>query len=116
MMLGTAAVMTASSVVGPLMSASHASVEGRRNTALAAGAVTAYGLIKRKKTVAIVGGLGTLYAYKRYRDAKKSRRVQTIGQVFGSTPVYDSRRRLYSRSARFYSSRTYYNSRGRVIG
>jgi hypothetical protein len=115
-MLGTAAVMTASSLMGPLMGTSHASVKGRRNTVIAGAAVTAYGLLKGNKTIAIAGGLGTLYAYKRYRDAKRSHRVQTIGQVFGNTPVYDSRHHRYSRYSRFYPSRTYYNWRGQVSG
>src|SRR3712207_3388197 len=84
MLLGAAAVMSASTLAGPLMGEAHASKKGRRNTAIAAGAVTAYGLLKGNKKVAILGGLGTAYAYKRYRDAKKSERRQTIGQVFGN--------------------------------
>jgi hypothetical protein len=115
-MLGTAAIMTTSTLVGPLVATSHASVKGRRNTVIAGAAVTAYGLLKGNKTIAIVGGLGTAYAYKRYRDAKRSHRVQTIGQVFGSTPVYDSHGHRYSTSSRFIASRTYYNWRGQAIG
>jgi hypothetical protein len=44
----------------------------------AAGAVTAYGLLKGNKTAAIAGGLGTAYAYKRYRDAKGRTVMRTI--------------------------------------
>jgi hypothetical protein len=33
--------------------------------------VTGYGLVKKKKTVAVVGGVGTAYAYSRYRKDKK---------------------------------------------
>ena len=116
MLLGAAAVMSATTLAGPLLDTAHASKKGRRNTAIGAGAVTAYGLIKGKRNVAILGGLGTAYAYKRYRDAKKSDRKQTIGQVFGKTPVYDSRGRRYNRNTRFVPDHTYYNARGQRIG
>jgi len=108
--------MSATTIAGPLMNEAQASKKGRRNTAIGAGAVAAYGLLKGNKTVAIAGGLGTAYAYKRYRDAKKSERRQTIGQVFGNTPVYDSRRNRYGRDTRFGPNRTYYNARGQRIG
>ena len=115
-LLGAAAVMSATTIAGPLMNEAHASSKGRRNTAIGAGAVAAYGLLKGNKTVAIAGGLGTAYAYKRYRDAKKSERRQTIGQVFGNTSVYDSKRNRYGRNTRFVPNRTYYNARGQRIG
>lgn len=102
--------------LGPALNEAHAGSKGRRNTAIAGAAVTAYGLLKKKKTLAIAGGLGTLYAYKRYRDAKKAERRQTIAQVFGNTPVYDSRGYRYSRSSIFIADRTYYNRYGQVIG
>jgi hypothetical protein len=50
----------------------EASTKGRRNTTIALGALTAYGLVKKKKTLAIAGGLGTAYAYTRYRKSKKA--------------------------------------------
>lgn len=116
-LLGAAAAMSVSTLAVPLLApAQAASVKGRRNTAIAAGAVTAYGLLKGNKTVAILGGLGTAYAYKRYRDAKKSKKKQTIGQVFGKTRVYDSKGHRYATSTRFIPSRTYYNARGHAIG
>lgn len=49
----------------------QASTKGRRNTTIGLGAVTAYGLIKRNKTVAIAGGIGTAIAYSRYNKSKK---------------------------------------------
>jgi hypothetical protein len=110
------ALMVASTLAGPLTGVAHASAKGRRNTVIGAGAVTAYGLLKGNKNLAILGGLGTAYAYKRYRDAVKSERRRTIGQVFGGTPVYDSRGKRYSRNSRFIPDRTYYNARGRAIG
>jgi hypothetical protein len=48
--------------------------KGRRNTTIGLGAITAYGILKKKKGVAIAGGLGTAYAYTRYRKAKKTER------------------------------------------
>lgn len=114
--LSAATVMSIAPLAGPLVGEAQASKKGRRNTAIAAGAVTAYGLLKGNKTVAIAGGLGTAYAYKRYRDAKKSGRRQTVGQVFGNTPVYDSNRRRYNPNSAFVANRTYYNSRGQRIG
>jgi hypothetical protein len=71
--LATLAVMTLSTFGGLGMTAAQASVKGRRNTTIALGAITAYGLIKKKKTVAIAGGVGTVYAYSRYRKSKKER-------------------------------------------
>ena len=113
----SAAVMSVSTLAGPMLApAQAASTKGRRNTAIAAGAVTAYGLLKGNKTVTILGGLGTAYAYKRYRDAKNSNRRQTIGQVFGKTRVYDSKGHRYASGSHFISSRTYYNARGKAIG
>ncbi len=105
-------VFGATMIVGPLVGTAQASSKGRRNTAIALGAVTAYGLLKKKKTVAIVGGLGTLYAYKRYRDAKKAeQRGRTVSQVFGGRAVYDSNGNRYSPSSRYYANRTYYRHR-----
>jgi len=77
--------MAATSFGGLGTSMAQASVKGRRNTTLALAAVTAYGLIKKKKTVAIAGGVGTAIAYHRYRKAKKSR------YSYG----YDARRRAW---------------------
>lgn len=114
--LGVIAVLGAGTLVGPLADAANASVKGRRNTTIAAGAVTAYGLLKGNRKVAIIGGLGTAYAYKRYRDAKRSQRRQTVAQVFGRTTVYDSSGRRYATNSRFIPNRTYYNARGRAIG
>lgn len=113
--LGVVAVLGAGILVVPTASA-EASVKGRRNTTIAAGAVTVYGLLKGNKKVAIIGGLGTAYAYKRYRDAKRSQRRQTVAQVFRNTAVYDSRGRRYSGNTRFMRNRTYFNARGRAIG
>lgn len=57
----------------------EASTKGRRNTAIALGAVTAYGLLKGNKKVAIAGGVGTAVAYNRYAK-KKSWQKRTAEQ------------------------------------
>lgn len=114
-MLGAVGVMSAGTMLGPLATEAQAQ-KGRRNTAIAAGAATVYGALRGNSTMTVVGGLGTAYAYKRYRDAKRINRPQTIGQVFGNTPVYDSRGNRYARNTRLAPNRTYYNARGRAIG
>ncbi|HVF10263.1 MAG TPA: hypothetical protein VNA16_05645, partial [Abditibacteriaceae bacterium] len=65
---GLLGAMAATTFGGVGMPAAHASAKGRRNTTLGLGAVTAYGLIKKKKTVAIAGAVGTAVAYSRYRS------------------------------------------------
>jgi hypothetical protein len=114
-MLGAIGVMSLGTMVGPLTSEAQAQ-KGRRNTAIGAGAATVYGALRGNRTMTVVGGLGTAYAYKRYRDAKRSNRPQTVRQVFGNTPVYDSRGNRYGQNTRFVPNRTYYNARGRAIG
>ena len=59
-----------------LLAPAQASTKGRRNTTIALGAVTAYGLLKHKKTLAIAGGIGTAIAYSRYRKSKKRDRAR----------------------------------------
>lgn len=69
--LGTAGVLMAGTFGGLGLSEAQASTKGRRNTTIGLGAVTAYGLLKHKKKVAIAGGIGTAIAYSRYRKSKK---------------------------------------------
>ena len=86
--LATISAMSVSTLA--LVGTANASSKGRRNTTIAAGAVTAYGLLKGKKTVAIAGAVGTAYAYSRYKKAKKadknidSRRIQWYKDRYGS--------------------------------
>lgn len=68
---GLLGAMVATTCGGFGTTAAYASAKGRRNTTIALGAVTAYGLLKKKKTVAIAGGVGTAVAYRQYRIAKK---------------------------------------------
>lgn len=73
--LATLGVMAASTAGGMGMGIAEASSKGRKNTMLGLGAVTAYGLLKKKRTVAIGGALGTAYAYKRYKDSRKDEKT-----------------------------------------
>ncbi len=70
--LGTLGVMSVGTIGGMGITAAEAGSKGRRNTTIGLGAVTAYGLLKKKKTVAIAGGIGTAIAYSRYRKSKKA--------------------------------------------
>lgn len=63
-----AAVLTGS--VG-VANTAHASSEGRKNTAIALGAVAVHQLLKGKTTNGVVAGAAAAAAYKRYKDAKK---------------------------------------------
>ena len=95
MAFGTLAVLAATTIGATLSGAAFSPVEAQkskkwRNFALGGAAVTGYGLIKKKKTVAIVGGVGTAYAYSRYRKDKKrenasaeNRRARWYKQRYG---------------------------------
>ena len=74
--LGTLAVM-ATAFTGPLTTPVQAqSKDTWKKLAIAGGVVTGYGLLKKKKTVAIIGGVGTAYAYTRYRSAAKKKEAR----------------------------------------
>lgn len=94
--LAVAAAMLGS-IFAPLATTpAHAGSKGRRNTTIGLGAITAYGLLKRKKKLAIIGGIGTGVAYYRYRQARKS----------------EKRRDAYNRArARRYGYSNYRNNR-----
>jgi hypothetical protein len=85
--LATLGVMTASTL--GTVGVANAGSTGRRNTTIGLGAVTAYGLLKKNKTVAIAGGLGTAYAYTKYRKARKveknreARRIEWYKSRYG---------------------------------
>jgi len=88
--LSVLAALMLSALGAAFVTPAEASTKGRRNTTIGLGAITAYGLLKKKKTVAIAGGLGTAYAYTRYRKSKKAdkrreaRRMQWYQQRYGS--------------------------------
>ena len=64
-----AATLTSSLTV---TGAAHASAKGRKNTAIALGAVAVHQLLNGKTTNAVVAGAATAAAYKRYKDEKKA--------------------------------------------
>lgn len=63
---------TAASLLLP--TAAHAGRTGRRNTAIALGAVAAYGVIKKKPLLAGVAGAGAVYSYVRSQQSERRRR------------------------------------------
>lgn len=88
--------------------AAQAGSKGRRNTALLLGAVTAYGIVKKKPAIAGVAGAGAIYSYLQSRKAAKRERDRDR---------YSYRRRGYRSSygRRGYRSAYYqpYRDRGR---
>ena len=83
--LGTLGVF-ALTAFGGAMQPAQASAKGKRNLAIGLGAVTAYGIVKKNKTVAIVGGVGTALAYRSYKkSARKAeqRRIQWYKNRYG---------------------------------
>jgi hypothetical protein len=113
--LGTLAAMSATMVGGPLIEqADAASAKRRRNIAIGAAALGAYGLLRGNRTLAILGGATAAYAYKRYHDARKAGRYVSVNEAFRGRPVYDSRGNRYSGSSRYNPNRTYYTARGRA--
>lgn len=85
--LATLGVMSVSTL--GVAGVANAGSKGRLNTTIGLGAVTAYGLLKKNKTVAIGGALGTAYAYSKYKKAKKAedireaRRIEWYKQRYG---------------------------------
>lgn len=116
--LSTLGVMLATTL-GGLWTPAHAGSKGRRNTTLALGAVTAYGLLKGNKKVAIAGGVGTAIAYSRYRSAKKRERRYRYGRNNGYNNYrYGSRRYAnsgYSDNSG-YGRRSYRRGKGHYKG
>jgi hypothetical protein len=64
----------------------HASSKGRKNTTLGLGALSAYGLLTGKTAMGLLAGGGTAYAYKRYRDAKKSDSRNRLSRRYTRSP------------------------------
>jgi hypothetical protein len=84
--LGTLGAM-ALSTFGAMAPAHAVSTKTKRNIAIGAGAVTAYGLIKGKRKTAIIGGAATAGSYLWYRSSKKreeQRRMAWYQQRYGS--------------------------------
>jgi hypothetical protein len=54
--------------------AAQAGSKGRRNTAIALGAVAVYGIVKKKPLVAGLAGGGAIYSYMRSREAARKER------------------------------------------
>ena len=81
--LGTLGVMTASTLGGLALTTqvADASSKGRRNTTIGLGAITAYGLLKKKPAVAIAGGIGTAVAYSKYKKSRKQEKSREAARI-----------------------------------
>ena len=60
--------------------AAYAGKSGRRNTALALGAIAAYGVIKKKPAIAGLAGAGAIYSYVRSNQSDRKRRRNRRGR------------------------------------
>ncbi|RYZ75000.1 MAG: hypothetical protein EOP04_33805 [Proteobacteria bacterium] len=72
LVLGTLTILATTfgaSAIAPVQAQSKSTW---KNLAIGGAAVTGYGLLKKKKGVAIIGGLGTAYAYSRYNSKNKA--------------------------------------------
>ncbi len=73
----TAAVLLGAlglSLVAPIPA--EAGREGRRNTAIALGAVAAYGVVKKKPLIAGVAGAGAIYSFMKSQEPERNRRTR----------------------------------------
>jgi len=77
----------------------QASSKGRKNTSLGLGALALYELLRGNTTTGLLAGAGTLYAYKRYRDARKGER--RYGRYYGRSRYYRPRYRTTGNSGVF---------------
>lgn len=93
--------------------AAHAGSKGKRNTALALGAVAAYGLITKKPLIAGAAGAGALYSYTQSRRDAGRERDRDRYRRYGRYDRFDR----YDRYDRGYRSggydRDYRYDRGR---
>lgn len=125
--------ITALAVIGALglglmaPTAAHAGSKGRRNTAIALGAVALYGIVKKKPVIAGVGAAGAVYSYISSRNARKKelrreryRRYARRGYYGGGRRRYGGRRYYGGgyRQASYYGGRRHPHgwSRGRKRG
>jgi hypothetical protein len=69
--VGTLAVLSATILGGAMATPAQAKSKTWKKVAIGAGAVTAYGLLKGNKKVAIIGGLATAGSYYKYKKDKK---------------------------------------------
>lgn len=107
--------------------AAHASKQGKRNTALALGAVAAYGLIKKKPLIAGLAGAGAVYSWiqsnkdddnDRDRRRRRNRRYyRNNGYYNGYAPAYQPApvyQQPYYGGSRYsgYRGRPHYSSYG----
>jgi hypothetical protein len=88
--LSTLGVLSATTLAGAFTTqAQAAGADTWKKVAIGAGAVTGYGLIKKNRKVAIIGGVATVASALKYRSAKKkesaeeARRVQFYKQRYG---------------------------------
>lgn len=106
----TAAVLVGAIGLGLLAPiAAEAGSKGRRNTAIALGAVAAYGIVKKKPAVAGIAGAGAIYSYMKSRSARKSEQRRDRNRRYRGSR-YTRHRRPYYRD-RYRGDRHYRTAR-----
>jgi hypothetical protein len=87
--LGTLGVLSATTLGGAAFTPAHAGADTWKKIAIGAGIATGYGLVKKNRKVAIIGGVATVASALKYRsdkkkeDAQEARRVQFYKQRYG---------------------------------
>jgi hypothetical protein len=89
--------------------AAEAGKEGRRNTALALGAIAAYGIVKKKPAIAGIAGAGAVYSWISSNNVKERRHRRYRRARYNDRYYYDRPR--YRRA--YYDDDAHYYSRGR---
>lgn len=104
----TAAVLAATIGLGLLAPiAAEAGSKGRRNTAIALGAVAAYGIVKKKPAIAGIAGAGAIYSYMKSRSARKRERQRSRYRRYRGARYARYRRPVYR--DRYYRTAHYHD-------
>jgi len=113
--------MTALALLGALgvtfaaPTAAHASKKGSRNTAIALGAVAAYGLIKKKPLIAGLAGAGAVYSWLQSnkssdRDRDRDRRRNRNRRYYRQSGYYNGYQPAYQQAPVYYQRPNYANT------
>ncbi len=85
----------------------HAGSKGRKNVMLGAAAVTAYGLLKHRRGLAVAGAVGTGVAYHNYRAAKQRENREASYRSYLERQRYYNSRYSYNNGYNSYSGSGY---------
>jgi len=69
--LATLAAVVTTSCASVFVQPAEANSNSWKNWAIGGAAITGYGLVQHNRGLALAGAVGTIYAYSRYRHARK---------------------------------------------